>query len=118
MRSRIKAAQRVRDYLHSGDLLGMLGVHSPGISSQKRGVQAMIPTKDRRQVCLEQCAVYDGIKKPGMIPTETWERCECCEKEAEYITAAHMAGHGYSCRSEAIKAGALVKVQKNFKRGA
>ena len=78
----------------------------------------MIPTKDRRHVCLEQCAVYDGIKKPGMIPTETWERCECCGRELQYISAAHMAEHGYSSRSAAIRDKALVKVQKNFKRGA
>ena len=46
-----------------------------------------IPLKDRRQVCLEQCAMYDGVKKKGVIAPETWEKCMVCGKELPYISA-------------------------------
>lgn len=78
----------------------------------------MIPTKDRRQVCLEQCAVYDGVKKKGVVAPETWEKCMKCGMEQPYISAMHMESHGYSSRSEAKHEKVLVKIAKSFKRGA
>lgn len=77
-----------------------------------------IPLKDRKQVCLEQCAMYDGVKKKGVIAPETWEKCTVCGKELPYISAMHMESHGYSSRSEAKHEKVLVKIAKSFKRGA
>lgn len=122
MRSRIKAAQRVRDYLHSGDLLRMLGVHSPGISSAKRGVWKMkpftraIPSTDRKEVALINAGIIEQKKTPPVISTECGYKCMVCGLVYYYISGVHMAGHGFESMADAIRQGALVKHGIQHKR--
>ncbi len=118
MRNGRKAAPGLRSYRRGGKLLGLQSVPVDAVRGEKGGVSEMIPTKDRRQVCLEQCAVYDGVKKRAVAAPETWEKCTKCGMEAHYITARHMEEHGYGSRSAAKHDGELVKVLKSFKRGA
>ena len=125
MRGRDKAAQRVRDYLHSGDLLGMLGIHSPGISSQKGGVQMKpytkaIPSTDRRKVAMINAEIIEREKKPAVIGTECGWKCMVCGLVDYYISGVHMEKHGFESKADAIRQGALVKhgIQHKNKRGA
>ena len=125
MRGRDKAAQGVRDYLHSGNLLGMLGVHSAGISSEKGGVQVKpytpaIPSTDRKEVALVYAAMIEQKKTPAVISTECGWKCMVCGMVDYYISSVHMAKHGFKDRAEAIRQGALVKhgIQHKRKRGA
>ena len=126
MRGRDKAAQGVRDNLHSGDLLGMLGVHSNGISSQKGGVQMKpytpaIPSTDRKEVALVYSAMIEQKKTPAVISTECGWKCLKCGLIDYYVSGVHMAKHGFESRADAIRQGALVKhniEHKSNKRGA
>ena len=125
MRGRDKAAQGVRDYLHSGNLLGMLGVHSPDVSSEKGGVQMKpytpaIPSTDRKEVALVYAAMIEQKKTPAVISTECGWKCMVCGAVDYYISGVHMAKHGFESKQDAIRQGKLVKhgIQHKRKKGA